>query len=271
MSKQVVGSIPEFTPDSPSEVQQGVEVVADSATKAGEQPLPEEKVTPSEPPAELKPALEPQAQSEDTNLNEQQSALLREIGGLEQAKKTLISELEDLRGQKREAKKAEIAEVQEKLDDLKDIHPNDVATIDRVLHAKGYVSRDGVEKMLYDARKQDEIQRFFKEFPEYSEDNDPGRIKFGPLLQEVALYKEPKDPQQWGVILRRAHKTLAGTQSAGGQSSELRKRQVQVAGLGGGGAQRSSSTKSFSQLHKNALLSGGWSEEEITRMEKNQS
>jgi hypothetical protein len=176
--------------------------------------------------------------------------------------------LKDLRGTKREAKQAELTTVEENLDKLEDVNTDDVNLIERILRARGFIRKDEVTKMYSEAQKQEEIEKFFKEYPEYSEDHDPERRKFGPLLQEVSLYKEPSDPKLWGQILRRAHRNLEGMKSASERPIAIKKRQVEIAGVGSGGAQRSSSIKAFTPEKRYALQQGGWSEEEIHRMEE---
>lgn len=271
----VIGKIPEFTQDAlPAE--QGQEMVAESATQTGETQPVEEKETPSEPSPEQQPATE-ETPSEDVKspevkqLEKEKQQILQEVAGLREARKEIISELGELRGQKKLAKQAELDALQDKIDDLKDLHPQDVEVIDRVLKAKGYVSKESVNKMLYEARKQEEVAKFLEEFREYSEENDPDKKKFGPLLKEVSLYKEPEDPKMWGTILRRAHKALAQTQAPSDRNTIVKKRQIEIAGVGAGGVQRSSSVKPFNSSMRQRLLDGGWSEEEIQKMEQRQN
>jgi len=263
--------MPEFTAETPSTEGFGTEVSVESTERPVEQPATGgEKETPSEPPAEQTPAETPEgATGDDTGVLK--AELRKEVEGLQRDKERIILELEDLRGQRRTAKQAELQKLEEEIDDLKDLHPQDVTIIDRVLRAKGYVSKGQVGKMLYEARKQDEIAKFQSEFPEYSEDNDPDRKRFGPLLQRLSLYKEPEDPLMYGTLLRREHRALAGTRTPSDRGDAVRKRQAELAGVGAGGAQRSSSVKSFEPERRRQLLDGGWSEEDIKRMEERES
>jgi len=273
MANQVIGSIPEFTQDSepvqPQEVNSEVASESD-AEPAEETSADKEKETPSQPPQDIKPAAEPEKEpSADTR--DLRTELLGEIEGLKQARKELIFELQDLRGQKRELKEEQISQVQEEIDKLEDINSDDVQLIDRILRAKGYVSKESVQKMFLESKRQDEIDKFFKEFPEYSEENDPDRKKFGPLLREVSLYKEPTNPSMWAKLLRKAHQALTGNKASGERGIAITKRRLEVAGVGSGGAQRSSSVKPFSIEKRIMLLNGGWSEEDIQRMEERSS
>jgi hypothetical protein len=258
-----IGSIPEFTDnDAPSEGL-GSEVSVSSTDKIVQPETIEEKDIPSDPPAEQTPA---ENIGEDTGALEKQE-LENQLSGLRKAKRDLILELNDLRGDKREAKQEEVKQVQAQIDDLKDLNTQDVETIDRILKAKGYVSQQSVNQMFYQNRKQEEVSKFLNEFREYNEDNDPDGKKFGPLLQEMKLYKEPQDPSMYGILLRRAHKTLNGT-VVSSERPAVKQFKAQIAGVGSGGSQRSSSVKAFSQEKKQRLKDGGWSEEDIERMEQ---
>lgn len=269
MPDNVIGKIPEFTSDSEAVEPQDLTTAA-SESDAIPQGAEPEKETPSIPPVEETPdmAVETQPVVNTDDLKEQK---LREIAGLEETRRELLHELTDLRGQKREAKQEQIAQVQEKIDQLEDINPDDVSLIDRVLKAKGYVAKQDVNKMFYEARKQEVFSKFFKEFPEYSEANDPDRRKFGPLIRELQLYKEPSDPDIFGDLLRRAHQAVSRNQGSSDRSPSVLKRQAEIAGVGSGGAQRSSSIEGFSMEKRMALIQGGWSDEDIKNMEKRAS
>lgn len=271
MAKQVIGSIPEFTqddsnPEGIKDIHAPQEASESDAQTTDETPVEKGKDTPSVPPAENEPVAAGGNQP-NVDTRDLKTELISEIEGLKDARRELIFELKDLRGEKRELKEREIEKVDEKIDTLEDVNPDDVSLIDRILNAKGYVSKRGVQQMLSESKKQDALDKFLQEYPEYSEDNDPDRKKFGPLLREVSLYKEPSDPQQWGAILRKAHRSLHGNQAPSERPAAVTKRQIEIAGVGAGGAQRSSSVKPFSFEKRMALVNGGWSEEEIQSME----
>lgn len=277
MPNQVIKGIPEFTTD---ESQGGIQDIhapqttPNSGVESTETPVEQEKETPTDPSTENEPATSEETQGSDntSNLQEQYSQLRNAITGLEKTKSDLIGELRDIRGQRRDAKQAEIDEVQEKIDKLEDVNPDDVSLVDRILHAKGYVPKQDMQRMLGESKKQDEIANFLKEYPEYSEEGDPDRVRFNQLIQEVSLYKEPSNPTLWGVILRRAHKAIAPVQKvASDRTIAIKKRQAEIAGVGTGGGQRSSSVKPFSERTRLLFEHGGWSEEEIKEMEERSS
>ena len=274
MSKKI-GKMPEFTSeDTPPEVT--AEATTESVVEQTEEV--EEKETPTVPPAVKEPddkevekveKVEPEVVV-DSNIKLEVGELKREIEGLSVARKELIADLKDLRGLKRDLQQEKIDklenQIKDKEDTLNDINPNDVDVIDRVLKAKGYVPRQEINKMFYEERKNEEIAKFLSEFPEYSEKNDPDNKMFGPLLQEVGLYKEPTDPALWGTILRRAHRVLSSNKNVGG-SVEVKKQLIKTASVGAKGASKPTSAKPMDDRRRRLLEDAGFSEEEIRGME----
>lgn len=262
-----IGKLPEFT------TEEGVTAGAESAPEQIETPAGEE--TPSEAATENEPSEVVGEETKDSapevadNTSTQSKELQNEIVGLRDARKELLDEIKELRGERRELKQREIDRVEQKIeqktDDLKDLHPDDVTLIDRVLRAKGYVSQPEVNKMLFEAKKQDVLNKFLREFPEYKPENDPDNKKWGQVLQEISLYREPTTADQYETLLRRAHR-MAGGASAGGQSVAVKKHQVQVASAGSAATRKPSSTNKLSQLAETHMQ--GYSQEEIAEMQK---
>src|SRR5581483_10145847 len=195
----VVGSIPEFTQDSASET--GAEELKKTT---GDEPVVEETATP-EIPAE-KPADGTEIPvGEDTT--EPQPVVQAPVQpdpalkGLQEERVKLIKEIAELRGQKREIKKQELATVDHQIDELKDLNPDDIKVIDRVMRAKGYMTKEEKNQMSYKAVEQDELGKFLNKYPEYKPENDPGDVKWTQLQNELGLYKLPSDARQIGTIL----------------------------------------------------------------------
>jgi len=141
-----VGKIPEFTtdgspePSPPEEVKQTVP--EPTAEQAPEKDTP---TPPVEKPADIS-GEEPVAPSIDPET-------ARAVQGLQNERVKLLKEISELKGQKREIKQDQLNVVQAQIDELKDLHPEDVATIDRVLRAKGFMTKAEADKMFYDAVK----------------------------------------------------------------------------------------------------------------------
>lgn len=261
MSK--ISAMPEFTDAG---TQAGVESPNAADTAANETDTREEAATPNKTAQENNQEGAIDAGSADVKPETQVADLAATIRGLQEVKRDLIQELGGLRGEKRELKQQEIDSVEQQIDTLGDVHPDDVALVDRVLKAKGYVPQSQINKMLYDARKQEELNKFLAEYPEYKEENDPDNKKWQNILQEVSMYKEPTDAAAYATILRRAHRSVSNTGAASsGASVQVKQHQARVASAGSGGSQRTSSVK-LSMDKRMALLNGGFSDEDIKRL-----
>ena len=256
----VIGKVPEFTEDEatqPSEV--GTEEVKEVAV---EETVEEEKETPTEPPAEEKPA----EQTDNLPGGDIRDEKEKQIRGLKEEKQKLLQEIIVLRGQRREIKQEELVKVQKEIDELKDLNPEDVATFDRILKAKGYVTKGEANQMYYGAVKQQELDGFLSKYPEYKAENDTNDINWNALQRELKDYKWPDNPHDITRILEKAHRAIS--RISDDRSTEVKKRQVEVASVGGGGTQRSTPTRISLDPDKRAALErGGWSEEEILKIE----
>ena len=245
----IIGKIPEFTQEETVEVK---EPVPDPTTEQ----LPE-KETPA-PPAE-KPTESVETQGEEAPSQD------NAIQALQTERVKLLKEISELRGQKREIKQEQLERNQAQIDELKDLHPDDVATIDRVLRAKGFMTKQEADGMFYEAVKNEELNKFLEKYPEYKPENDPGDVNWSSLTREIGLYKMPANPRQVAEILDRAHRAIVKAPT----NLQPQRRQVQIAGAGRGGSQPGGSSKSLDSDRRAMLKQGGWSEEEIRKIEKN--
>ena len=267
MPENKIGSIPEFTQDESldlsnepeeevkeAEVEESEEI---SETKTEE----EEKEIPSVLPTEETPARK----SDDSG------NLEKTVQGLQEERVKLLKEIQELRGQRREIKQQEVLKVEQQIDELKDLHPDDVNLIEKVLRSKGYMTKGEATQMAYDAVKQEELGKFLEKYPEYKPENDPNDLNWSALQREFQLYRMPQDPHQIGEVLVRAHRNVNGFKipSERGGIPEKRK-QIESASLGSGGnSQRSSSQrKTLTPAQRSLYERGGWSEEEIQELEQ---
>ena len=266
-----VGNIPEFTEDAsaPETVQEEVkETVVET-------PPVQETVTP-EPPAE-KPADTPSA-SADT-LEPSQPNLVQDpeaqkaIEGLQNERVRLLKEISELKGQRREIKQERLATINQEIEDLKDVHPDDVSLVEKITRAKGIMTRGEVEQMFYNAVKQEEETKFFDRYPEYKVENDPDGKNWSLFESEVARVKDlgwtiPSNPRKIGEAMEFIHKNIVKVSSGPSAPVAAQKRQIEVASHGGGGAQRPSpSAQTLSPERKADLIRGGFSQEDIKNME----
>ena len=265
MTENKIGQIPDFTPDVETETEEVKETELDVE--------PGEKETPAEPPAESeqseqKPALD--NKGDDTG--DVSKAVARATEGLRKEISTLRRELAEAKGADRKVIQSKIDKVQEKVDELADVAPEDVSLIDRVLRAKGYMTKEESSKMHYDAVKNEEVTKFLDKFPEYKPENDPNDVNWAALQRQIqSWYRMPDDPRAVGELLLKAHRDITKTSSDRG-TVEAKKQQVKIASSGSSGAQRSPSNNTKATLtsaQKEHLRSGGWSDEEIKKIEQN--
>lgn len=247
---EIVGKIPEFTTDETN----GPAPVELETEEVKETPV-ETEVTETDTPAEPPAAPEPTPDLE------------RAIQGLQNERVKLLREISELKGHRRELKQEELIKVDERIDDLKDVNPEDVNLIEKVLRAKGLMTKDETSRMFYEAVKNEELNKFLDQYPEYKPENDPDNVNWSTLEREVALYRRPNDPHQIRDILLRAHRGIVRAPSD--RSLPAKKRQIELASVGAGGVSRSSSRKSLDPSKRALLEQGGWSEEEIKRIESN--
>ena len=261
MPEQVIGKIPEFTSD-----ESAVDGTPEEVNEAAPVEVAEEgKETPAELPAADQPGGTTQAAEERQPEDDQ---LHRAVQGLQNERAKLLKEISELKGQRREIKRDELMKVDARIDELKDVNPNDVNLIDRVLRAKGFVTKDEANKMFYDAVKQDSLTKFLDRYPEYKPENDSGDVNWTALQRELGFYRMPTDPHLINEVLERAHRGIVRVPAP---ATTARKRQAQIASVGSGGAQRSPTSTGFIDARKRAMLeAGGWTQEEIERMEQKQ-
>lgn len=262
MAHNTVGSMPEFTQDSPGEqVQEEVKQAPVEETEETEKETPE-------PPAE-KPLDTPQEEVQvDTTEPPQPSSTEVEnsLAGLQAERVKLLKEISELKGQRREIKQEKLIKVEKELDDLKDLHPEDVTVIDRVLRAKGFVTKDEAVGMYQESVKQSELNKFLDTYPEYKPENDPNDVNWTLLQRELSYFKMPSDPHLVREVLERAHRSVVKVPS--GHGPAVQKRQIEVASVGSGGAQRPSSPDKTLDSDKRFMLKqGGFTDEDISRIE----
>ena len=154
MAPNIVGQIPEFTGDAPPE-----EKVIEEVKEPVVEPAVEVKETP-EPPAE-KPGEE-QVPPVDTKepIVVQETEDQKAMRGLQEERVKLLKEISELKGQRREIKQDKLIEVNKAIDELKDLNPDDVTLIERVLRSKGYVTKEESSQMFYKAVETEELNKF---------------------------------------------------------------------------------------------------------------
>ncbi len=281
MAQNQIGKIPDFTVDDGGpQASSGTPVITDggvveeedveSTSQPADETAVEETETP-EPPAEkpddgVATVVESTTDAPKVDIQE----LQKTIAGLQEDRAKLIKDLVDLRGQKREIKQEQINRVDQHIDELKDLNPNDVDLIEKVLRAKGYVNKTEANQMFYKAVENEELNKFLEKYPEYKPENDPNDLNWTQLNKELALFKLPTDPKLIGQILERAHRGIYKAPSGPTNTPiSVQKRKIEIASQGHGGGQRPSpnTAKVFDADTRSMLRNGGFTEEDIADME----
>lgn len=263
MANQIIGKIPEFTTEDSQPVQKGQEEVKEAVT---EEVAKNEKETQSEPPAEVTP---PASGGDDGGMDKKE--LEKALVGLKNEREKLLREVVELKGKRREIKQDELIKVQDKIEELNDVNPDDVNLISRVLRSKGYMTKAEAGKMFYDSVKNDTLTKFLEKYPEYKSENDPNDIHWGALQRELSYFRMPDDPHKIIDVLEKAHKTSSSFSPPlpTERNVTAKKRQIEVASVGTGGTQKSSSARTLDPTKRAMLEHGGFSKEDIETIEKN--
>lgn len=285
MPKNVIGKIPEFTDDdsvSSEEEQEVKESPEETQGEVKETPLessPEEKPTeePKTEEAEVEPEAEPEKEepSEDTteeveepDVQVQKEQALKEVAGLYKQKAELLEDIKKYRGDRRELKEAELKKVETTLkDELKDINPEDIPKVERIVKQRGYIQKEEVQKMLYNNEKQKQLDSFLNKYPEYKPENDPEDKNWKALQNELSYYRMPDDATKISAVLEKARKGIQPVSSE--RDTQPVKERLKVAQKGAGsGIQRSSPRGRLSAEQKAELSRGGFTPEDIREMDK---
>ncbi|MCK9370413.1 hypothetical protein M0R04_10935 [Candidatus Dojkabacteria bacterium] len=273
MSKNIVGAIPEFTDGGQEEVKEPIKV---------------ETETPSSPPAEIKPVEEVQEPerkfeqvSEDALKDEKDDGVVevpeeryvpkeqfdKATQGLRDEIVYLKGKLREVTGTEKRTIEKQIEVKEEQVNELEDLNPTDIEIVEKILKSKGYITQAESKKMSYESTKNDILNTWLENHPEYKPENDVDDSKWNALQREVSLYKQPEDPRDIKDRLDRAHREIS--KFKGDPTLSVKKQQLKIAGVGAGGVQRSSSRPSkLTEAQKAIYRQGGWSEEEISQMDK---
>ncbi len=238
--------------------------------------VPEETEEAEEPSVDTEQGVEPLIVKKE-ELEKQIQELERQTQGLEGERLRKLREVQELRTEKRDIvpTKEEIKDVEDEVL-LEGVNPDDVKLIEKVLKAKGYVRKEDAAKLAeekvqgitYEQSQKAYMQDFLNKHPEYKPENDPGDVMWRKLQDELSLYAVPQDATKIPTILERAHGSIAPT-PVGGEKPEVIKKRLETAGLGAGQGKKSSPSTSpaLTPQQVEEYRRGGWSEEEIKKMQ----
>ncbi len=284
-----IGKMAEFTQDEGFEQDENEPEVKEDEkdTQSGSSPdeKPEQESTSTEEETSEDKDLDETPEEEETPLadageeDDEKEQLITQNEGLKEEKEKLMQQIKLLRSTKRDIKgeelepisKEEVGEVQKEVaDDLKGIHPDDVATIEKVVRARGYIKKDELPnqdaKILQDLA----VNQFLDKHPEYKPENDPDNIRWDALKTQLAtFYRMPEDMGMMVSVMEKAHKDISPN-SAGGEKTEVKRERLKTAGLGSGSSKAPSSDHSSGDILTDSqveeLRRGGFTEKEIKKM-----
>lgn len=251
------------------------ETVEQEEVKETDTEVSEETETPAESSTEEKPADETVSEDANEELVEakEDEVLLSQVEGLKAEKTKLLEEIVGLRGQRRSIKEEQIKKVEEKIDELKDVNPEDIAVIEKIMQQRGYLTEAQLNQKLYSQAQQEELDKFLDKYPEFKAENDPGDKKWDALKFALADYAMPVNNipladyrQKAQRIFEKARRDIAP--SGGLINSEPKKQQARTAAIGGGGSIKSPSVQPrITTEQVEHFRRGGWSEQEIAELQ----
>jgi len=102
---------------------------------------------------------------------------------------------------------------------------------------------DSVHKTTYEQKRDELKDKFLEKHPEYKPENDTGDKNWNALLEEINDYKIPKNPSDWGKLLRKAHKNINDNSLEKGKALGMAQANLNEQAKLGGGSSGGSSPK----------------------------
>ncbi len=151
--------------------------------------------------------------SQESEEDMEKKQTLSELEALRLEKQKILDDIKDARKDRREARENLSAKPlfvdKPKDDELKDLNPDDVAMIEKVVRAKGYVPREELQKMTYEEKKQASIDSWVSLHPEYqhSAEGDANWDALKEVLKQP-YFSMPPDPRDVVKLLDIAHRQI---------------------------------------------------------------
>ncbi len=258
--------------DNPDSQDVGDAIVSDPEN----QPIDEEKETPSESSTELQPADESDDESDDEGDESDDSALPnpKPVAGETARERALREEITRVkrklraeRGQKMfggvSAPINEDVLTDEDREFLAEVDPEQAANVEKLIaiSAKkmGFVKKDEFVKQNYQDTAQSVLDDFLEKHPEYDEKNDPDGVLWGQFQKEYSQYKTPENPKDLNRIFSKIHKEVFGviTDDSGLKQVEAKKEKLKVASHSASSGGSSSVTDSSLDEETKKLVDSG--------------
>jgi len=279
-----IGKLPEFT--------EGGETSSEEVKEQEQNASEETEITETESSEENKSTEENNTNDNDNKTSEseklkaleelrkQEDELNNDVTNLDIEIKARRDKIVQKRAERRE-KRDLIDKIGDKLpetqeDNLQDIDSTTLQILDRYTRSKGLVPKSELENINYENQHKTAEQAFYERHKEYLPENDKNDILYNALKVELSLYAKPNNPVLITKLFEKAHYEVKRQYPHLFKDSTLTEKvnasqRIGVSSIGGGntgGSSRQTSSKGgkLSQTQINILSQGGWTEEEITKL-----
>ncbi len=247
----------------------------DQEVKNGEETQDTSSVSEPEP-SEETPTIEEDTsentvEEETTDDSEEEPIADDKITALQAEEARLREQIVALRTERRTVRQQkEEPLLVEKSDDLSDVAEADIALVEKILKAKGYVRKDEISTMSY----QEKIETFKNEWleahPEYLPANDADDKNWNALKGTIdSMFKSPSNPSDIKKIMDVAHSIVKPTASIpikNRATVDASKEKIETSskGASAGGAGKAPETKPKANISRNSFH--GFTEEEFKEL-----
>ena len=225
----------------------------DELVKKDEESEGEQEPTVTEPEPDTEPVVDPA------------------ISALEATREKLRAEVTQLRQARRIERDRPLILEKEEEPDLSDVAEQDIAVIEKVLRAKGYVSKSELQTLSYQEKLEASKDEWLQAHPEYQPANDPDDTNWGKLQETLRLFASPSDPKDVKRVLDMVHAyirpVVAPTKNSAGTASATEKINIASKGASGGSSTKPAPSAKSSELSKLASEHlKGYTEDELKEL-----
>lgn len=161
-----------------------------------------------------------------------------------------------------------------KSDVLGKYNPEEVQNFREVMEAVatdlGYVKKDEYQQSTYVQQREEILNQFVEQHPEYAPENDTDNVLWNQFLNELAVYKEPQNPKDYKKIFDRIHKDVFSIQSDPASLNKIKASQekLKVASHSGASSNRPQAQKSTQPILDPSLKAHmkGFNDEELSEI-----
>lgn len=172
----------------------------DDPEPEGEEPQDDSPAS-EEPEAEEESSSEEEEPASDDDSQEKKKSEW-DVDALQRQREEILKDISELRKTRRDLKQNPADVFIPKTDaapessEIEGVAPEDIAMIEKVIKAKGYVQKDELQTMTKKQQINSHVDAWISKHPAFSPDNDPDDKNWGQLQRVVSAYfKEPENPK----------------------------------------------------------------------------